>query len=120
MTRARAHWAKRLTRNSDHKKLTFYFFAERYIDFNNLVSELFKIYKTRIWMSAVNPASFPHPANPRAAAMGPGAPVAEAPYGEQSSGASPVVGPGFVGGLGGFGRGATRSHEHFGRGKKSI
>jgi hypothetical protein len=42
----------------DHKKLTFYYFAEKYINFNSLVTDLFKLYKTRIWMSAINPASF--------------------------------------------------------------
>lgn len=42
----------------DWKKLTFYYFADAYINFNSLVTDLFKIYKTRIWMSAINPASF--------------------------------------------------------------
>ncbi|KAI9498975.1 PSP1 C-terminal conserved region-domain-containing protein [Zychaea mexicana] len=41
----------------DRRKLTFYFIAERRIDFRELVRELFKIYKTRIWMCAVNPGS---------------------------------------------------------------
>ncbi|KAI9885098.1 MAG: 60S ribosomal protein L15 [Watsoniomyces obsoletus] len=44
----------------DWKKLTFYYFADAYINFNSLVTELFKVYKTRIWMSAINPASFAH------------------------------------------------------------
>jgi PSP1 C-terminal conserved region len=44
---------------SDYKKLTFYFYAEQYINFNDLVTELFKIWKLRIWLSAVNPASYP-------------------------------------------------------------
>ncbi|CAG8449917.1 3260_t:CDS:2, partial [Ambispora leptoticha] len=39
----------------DRRKLTFYFIAERRIDFRELVRDLFKIYKTRIWMCAVNP-----------------------------------------------------------------
>ncbi|KAI7847884.1 PSP1 C-terminal conserved region-domain-containing protein [Circinella umbellata] len=34
----------------DRRKLTFYFIAERRIDFRELVRELFKVYKTRIWM----------------------------------------------------------------------
>ncbi|KAG2211832.1 hypothetical protein INT47_004518 [Mucor saturninus] len=34
----------------DRRKLTFYFIAEKRIDFRELVRELFKIYKTRIWM----------------------------------------------------------------------
>jgi hypothetical protein len=38
----------------DRRKLTFYFLAERRIDFRELVRDLFKIYKTRIWMCAVN------------------------------------------------------------------
>ena len=41
--------------------MTFYYFAEEYINFNSLVTDLFKIYKTRIWMSAINPASFQTP-----------------------------------------------------------
>ncbi|KAF8953475.1 hypothetical protein BGZ52_010204 [Haplosporangium bisporale] len=41
----------------DRRKLTFFFKAERRIDFRELVRELFKIYKTRIWMYAVNQAA---------------------------------------------------------------
>lgn len=47
-----------VTGHRDWKKLTFYYFADSYINFNSLVTDLFKIYKTRIWMSAINPASF--------------------------------------------------------------
>ncbi|KAI9802494.1 MAG: hypothetical protein M1825_002879 [Sarcosagium campestre] len=47
----------------DWKKLTFYYFADAYINFNSLVTELFKVYKTRIWMSAINPASFASPSS---------------------------------------------------------
>lgn len=50
-----------LTADRDWKKLTFYYFADSYINFNPLVTDLFKIYKTRIWMSAINPASFVTP-----------------------------------------------------------
>lgn len=50
-----------LTMSRDWKKLTFYYFADSYINFNPLVTDLFKIYKTRIWMSAINPASFVTP-----------------------------------------------------------
>ena len=50
-----------LTVCRDWKKLTFYYFADSYINFNSLVTDLFKIYKTRIWMSAINPASFASP-----------------------------------------------------------
>ena len=49
------------TASRDWKKLTFYYFADAYINFNSLVTDLFKIYKTRIWMSAINPASFATP-----------------------------------------------------------
>lgn len=53
--------ARALTLRRDWKKLTFYYFADSYINFNSLVTDLFKIYKTRIWMSAINPASFASP-----------------------------------------------------------
>lgn len=36
----------------DRRKLTFYFKSNERIDFRELVRELFKIYKTRIWMCA--------------------------------------------------------------------
>lgn len=52
----------RLKSFRDWKKLTFYYFADEYINFNALVTDLFKVYKTRIWMSAINPASFQTPA----------------------------------------------------------
>jgi hypothetical protein len=56
-------WIRALTFSCrDWKKLTFYYFADSYINFNSLVTDLFKIYKTRIWMSAINPASFVTPA----------------------------------------------------------
>lgn len=37
----------------DKHKLTFFFISEKRIDFRELVKELYKIYKTRIWMCAV-------------------------------------------------------------------
>lgn len=37
----------------DRKKLTFYFKSERRVDFRDLVKELYRVYKTRIWMCAV-------------------------------------------------------------------
>lgn len=37
----------------DRKKLTFYFKSDKRIDFRDLVKELYKTYKTRIWMCAV-------------------------------------------------------------------
>jgi len=47
----------------DRKKLSFYFVAERRVDFRELVRELFKTYKTRIWMCAVNPNADPFAAS---------------------------------------------------------
>ncbi|CCG83118.1 Uncharacterized protein PB7E8.02 [Taphrina deformans PYCC 5710] len=41
----------------DRRKLTFYYYASQRIDFRELVRDLFKIYKTRIWMCASNPAA---------------------------------------------------------------
>jgi hypothetical protein len=38
----------------DRRKLTFYFIAQHRIDFRELVRDLFKLYKTRIWMCAVD------------------------------------------------------------------
>ncbi|KAI9297145.1 PSP1-domain-containing protein [Neoconidiobolus thromboides FSU 785] len=37
----------------DRRKLTFFYRAEERIDFRELVRELFKVYKTRIWMRAL-------------------------------------------------------------------
>jgi cell fate regulator YaaT (PSP1 superfamily) len=37
----------------DMNKLTFFFVSERRVDFRELVKELYKVYKTRIWMCAV-------------------------------------------------------------------
>ncbi|KAJ5803478.1 uncharacterized protein N7503_005928 [Penicillium pulvis] len=70
----------------DWKKLTFYYFADSYINFNSLVTDLFKIYKTRIWMSAINPASFVTP--PTAGLTGPSGMAnplysQDAPHGER-------------------------------------
>ncbi|RLV92576.1 Uncharacterized protein JA1_003117 [Spathaspora sp. JA1] len=45
---------------SDLKKLIFYYFAGfKRIDFRGLIKELFKIYKTRIWLCAVLPYDKP-------------------------------------------------------------
>lgn len=42
---------------SDYKKLIFYYFANfKRIDFRVLIKELFKVYKTRIWLCAVLPS----------------------------------------------------------------
>ncbi|GEQ71659.1 hypothetical protein JCM33374_g5345 [Metschnikowia sp. JCM 33374] len=44
----------------DFKKLIFYYFAGfKRIDFRDLIKELFKIYKTRIWLCAVLPYDKP-------------------------------------------------------------
>lgn len=37
----------------DRRKLTFYFVAEKRIDFRELVRELFRMHKTRIWMACL-------------------------------------------------------------------
>ncbi|OJJ39583.1 hypothetical protein ASPWEDRAFT_105170 [Aspergillus wentii DTO 134E9] len=65
----------------DWKKLTFYYFADSYINFNSLVTDLFKIYKTRIWMSAINPASFVTP--PSAGLQPTGGIPNTPPYGQE-------------------------------------
>ncbi|KAK2756199.1 hypothetical protein FQN54_005607 [Arachnomyces sp. PD_36] len=65
----------------DWKKLTFYYFADAYINFNSLVTDLFKIYKTRIWMSAINPASF---VTPTAGLQPPGVNPAGIGYGQEA------------------------------------
>lgn len=38
----------------DRRKLTFYFIADKRIDFRELVRELFRVFKTRIWLSALS------------------------------------------------------------------
>lgn len=57
---------------ADYHKLTYFYYAESYVNFNDLVTDLFKQYKVRIWMSAVNPASVVNPAG-GPSAIGPGA-----------------------------------------------
>nr|POE62821.1 uncharacterized protein pb7e8.02 [Quercus suber] len=42
----------------DFQKVIFYYYADKYINFKDLITELYRIYKSRIWLSAVNPASF--------------------------------------------------------------
>ena len=62
----------------DFQKLIFYYYAEHYINFKDLITELYRIYKTRIWMSAINPASFSQSAiGQPPSGIGPGA---VAPY----------------------------------------
>ncbi|KAF1956922.1 hypothetical protein CC80DRAFT_412075 [Byssothecium circinans] len=94
---------------ADHHKITFFYYAEHYVNFNPLVADLFKHYKIRIWMSAVNPASVINPAGlmqiPPPSAIGPGAILHSNPQN-----ASLSVGPG-------FGNNAYRSNEQRGRGR---
>lgn len=42
-------------RSRDWQKLIFYYYADHYLNFKGLVNNLSKV---RLWMSAVNPASF--------------------------------------------------------------
>jgi len=43
----------------DRHKLVFFFEADHRVDFRDLVSDLFSLYKTRIWMQQVDTASIP-------------------------------------------------------------
>ena len=61
-------------RPRDFQKLIFYYYADHYINFKDLITELYRIYKTRIWLSAVNPASFSqHALGQPPSGVGPGA-----------------------------------------------
>jgi hypothetical protein len=94
---------------SDYHKLTYYYYADSYVNFNELVTDLFKQYKVRIWMSAVNPASVVNPATPNAmripppSAIGPGAIIKPG-----SGNSSLPVGPG-------FGAGYQNTNRQYGR-----
>jgi len=58
----------------DFQKLIFYYYADHYINFKDLITDLYRIYKTRIWLSAVNPASFSqHAQGQPPSGIGPGA-----------------------------------------------
>jgi hypothetical protein len=60
----------------DFQKLIFYYYADHYINFKDLITELYRIYKTRIWLSAINPASFSqHALGQPPSGIGPGAVV---------------------------------------------
>jgi hypothetical protein len=78
----------------DYHKLTYFYYAEAYVNFNELVTDLFKQYKVRIWMSAVNPASVVNPAGlmqvQPPSAVGPGAILHS-----NVANTSLAVGPGF-------------------------
>ncbi|KAH9817752.1 PSP1 C-terminal conserved region [Teratosphaeria destructans] len=61
----------------DFQKLIFYYYADHYINFKDLITDLYRIYKTRIWLSAVNPASFSqHALGQPPSGVGPGATMA--------------------------------------------
>ena len=54
--------------------MIFYYYADHYVNFKDLVNDLYKLYKVRLWMSAVNPASFsPNAINQPPTGIGPGA-----------------------------------------------
>nr|POE99499.1 uncharacterized protein pb7e8.02 [Quercus suber] len=58
----------------DFQKVIFYYYADKYINFKDLITELYRIYKSRIWLSAVNPASFSqHAMGQPPSGIGPGA-----------------------------------------------
>ena len=74
MIRARQPANVNINIRRDFQKLIFYYYADHYINFKDLITELYRIYKTRIWLSAVNPASFSqHAQGQLPSAMGPGA-----------------------------------------------
>jgi len=62
--------------------LIFYYYADHYVNFKDLVNDLYKLYKVRLWMSAVNPASFsPNAINQPPTGIGPGAIVSHSQSG---------------------------------------
>ncbi|KAF1845428.1 uncharacterized protein K460DRAFT_281921 [Cucurbitaria berberidis CBS 394.84] len=97
---------------ADYHKLTYFYYAESYVNFNDLVTDLFKQYKVRIWMSAVNPASVVNPAGltqiPPPSAIGPGAIL-----NSNTANAPLSVGPG-------FGSNNHRSGEQYSRGRNNV
>lgn len=40
------------------QKLTLYYYSEQYIPYNSLQNEVYKVYKCRLWFSALNPVTF--------------------------------------------------------------
>lgn len=54
----------------DRHKLTFYFESDRRVDFRELVSDLFALYKTRIWMQQIDTSFVPDEAAARALLTG--------------------------------------------------
>ena len=66
--------AKSACQQTEWQKLIFYYYADHYVNFKDLVNDLYKLYKVRLWMSAVNPASFSTNAiNQPPTGIGPGA-----------------------------------------------
>jgi cell fate regulator YaaT (PSP1 superfamily) len=61
----------------DRRKLTFYFKAEKRVDFRELTKENFRIFKSRIWMSMV-PKDDPR-GGPTAPGAAPGPPTSAPP-----------------------------------------
>jgi hypothetical protein len=72
--------------------VTFFYYADHYVNFNPLVTDIFKQYKIRVWMSAVNPESVVNPATQLQppSAIGPGAIIHP-----RTSNTPAAVGPGF-------------------------
>ncbi|KAF2458590.1 PSP1 C-terminal conserved region-domain-containing protein [Lineolata rhizophorae] len=84
----------------DYKKLTFYYYSTSYVNFNDLVTDLFKLYKTRIWMSSVNPAVFTP-----ITALSSTVPMAAPPSSVPARGAHRATVSGYAPGQPSFGRG---------------
>ncbi|KAF2649829.1 hypothetical protein K491DRAFT_610015 [Lophiostoma macrostomum CBS 122681] len=91
---------------ADFHKLTLFYYADAYVNFNPLVVDIFKLWKIRIWMSAVNPASVVNPAQQ----MQPPTAIAPGAIIHPRSGAGPAVGPGFGSHHGG--RGNQRGNNY--------
>ncbi|KAF5102711.1 hypothetical protein D0Z00_000203 [Geotrichum galactomycetum] len=69
----------------DRRKLTFFYSASYRIDFRDLVRDLFRIYKTRIWMCAVhNGGQIKAPAAPAAQQQHPQHPQNHPPHHHQA------------------------------------
>lgn len=45
----------------DRRRLTFFYIADHRIDFRNLVKDLFRMYKTRIWLCAIDNGTIQRP-----------------------------------------------------------
>lgn len=76
----------------DRRKLTFFYSASHRIDFRDLVRDLFRIYKTRIWMCAVNTRRV-SPPNSSVGSVPVSTPVAAPVTATPIAGPGPVPGP---------------------------